>query len=444
MFKFIHAADIHLDSPLLGLQQYDEAPVDLIRMAPRRALVNLVTLAIDQQVDFVIIAGDLFDGTWTDPNTGFAFVAQMGRLKAKDIPVFLIRGNHDAQSKMQLATRLPENVVLLSHKKAHSAQHPRLEQLGVAIHGRSFAKQAELENIVPEYPQAVAGKFNIGILHTSLTGREGHDTYAPCTIQDLVNKQYDYWALGHVHLREQCHSDPPIVFPGNIQGRHIRETGPKGCYLVTVDDSQKPSLEFMPTDAFRWDVCTIDVSDCESIDHILDQFALSLKQLEKQHDPHSMAIRVELHGRTKLHHQLLSNIDRIRNELQSRAIEETLGKVWIEKLKIRTTVPAEILREHSDEALSEINDYFEHLSRDPNERQQWAEAISPLMKKLPDEIINNLDIDIATIGMPVEKIDERTLFDEGAETRDRETSSEQALIDSVQALLTEQFAQCKE
>ena len=444
MFRFIHAADIHLDSPLRGLQQYDDAPVDLIRSAPRRALENLVTLAIEHSVDFVIIAGDLFDGAWSDPNTGHAFATQMARLNAEGIPVFMIRGNHDAQNKMGKSTRLPENVVLLSEKKAQTAEHPVLKKTGVAIHGRSFAKQSQPDNVVPEYPAAIQGKFNIGILHTSLTGAEGHDTYAPCTINDLVQKQYDYWALGHVHLREICNDDPPIVFSGNIQGRHIRETGAKGCYLVTVDDKTKPALEFMPTDVFRWEVCKLDVSSAESLVDILDRFSQQLNKLVVKNDPHPMAIRVELSGKTALHDQLLGSTDRVREEFQARAINDTIDKAWIEKLKVKTSLPKQSTAGDSgerltDETAREIDTYFAGLAGNVDELEHWSQSISPLLRKLPDSIASQLEFDIDTLCGASHDADGPTLFDKSDQDNDSQRMARDELIDSVRALLVQQF-----
>ena len=445
MFRFIHAADIHLDSPLRGLQQYDDAPVDLIRSAPRRALENLVTLAIEQTVDFVIIAGDLFDGAWSDPNTGHAFATQMARLKAENIPVFLIRGNHDAQNKMGKSTRLPENVVLLSEKKAETIEHMALEKIGVAIHGQSFAKQSQVDNVVPQYPAAIPGKFNIGILHTSLTGAEGHDTYAPCTVNDLLQKQYDYWALGHVHLRQVANEEPPIVFSGNIQGRHIRETGAKGCYLVTVDDNNQPSLEFLATDVFRWALCPLDVSNAKSLDDILDQFSSELKKLVAENDPHPLGIRVELSGQTALHNQLLANKDRVRNELQARAINDTIDKAWIEKLKVNTSVlhrtaaDGDALDSGADDTLNEIDEYFDGLVGDAEELELWSETLGPLLRKLPDSIAGQLEFDIDTLNAANEDDDGPTLFNNSDDVEDDQRMSRKTLIDSVRALLMEQF-----
>jgi DNA repair exonuclease SbcCD nuclease subunit len=191
MIRFIHVADAHIDSPLKGLEAHEGAPVDVLRGATRRAFENLIQLAIDENIDFLIIAGDLYDGDWKDYSTGLFFRGQMARLRDKGIRVYLIAGNHDAASVISRKLSLPENVHVFSTRTAESmdvAGHP------VVIHGRGFPNRAVPENLVMDYPAAVPNKFNIGLLHTSLTGRPGHDIYAPCSEIDLRQKGYGYWA----------------------------------------------------------------------------------------------------------------------------------------------------------------------------------------------------------------------------------------------------------
>ncbi len=258
MIRFIHAADAHIDSPLKGLEAHDGAPVDVLRGATRRAFENLIQLAIDENIDFMILAGDLYDGDWKDYSTGLFFRRQMARLFEKGIPVYLIAGNHDAASVISRKLSLPENVHVFSTRTTESrevAGHP------VVIHGRGFPHRAVPENLVPDFPAAVPDRFNIGMLHTSLTGRPGHDTYAPCSETDLRQKGYGYWALGHIHQPEVISRDPWIVFSGNCQGRDVRESGPHGCRLVTVDDSLEVArVDWRDLDVVRWRVLEIDLS----------------------------------------------------------------------------------------------------------------------------------------------------------------------------------------
>lgn len=229
LFHFLHAADIHLDSPLQGLERYPDAPVEAVRAAPRRAFEALVELAIEERVAFVLLAGDLYDGDWKDYNTGLFFVAQMRRLAEAGIPVQLVSGNHDAASQITKRLSLPPNVKHFSSGRPETLE---LADYDVAIHGQSFAGRRVSEDLAAGFPPGDRGRFEIGLLHTSLDGRPGHADYAPCTVDGLRSKDYAYWALGHVHQREEVvRGDPWIVFPGNLQGRHARETGGKGASL---------------------------------------------------------------------------------------------------------------------------------------------------------------------------------------------------------------------
>ncbi len=392
MFKFIHAADIHLDSPLTGLERYEGAPVDEIRSATRRALENLVELAIDQRVDFVVIAGDLYDGDWKDHNTGLFFVSQMARLRETAIPVVMIRGNHDADSKMTKSLKLPDNVETLSHLRPVTAKTKRLRELGVAIHGQSFAKPAEFDNLADGYPDADSGCFNIGVLHTSLNGADGHEPYAPCTVADLKSKGYDYWALGHVHTRSMVADDPHIHFPGNIQGRHIRETGPKGCLLVTVDDSHNIDATFEPLDVFRWELCVVDADPDDDGERVLERFSDRLAEVVGAGGGRPVAVRVIVEGACRAHQELLSEPVQWTNQIRGVAIDRAPGSVWIEKVKFRTQ-PIQDLNHilATDGPLADLVGYLREIQNDDEQLNRLCDELGDLKTKLPQELRSNAD-----------------------------------------------------
>ena len=274
MFKFIHAADLHLDSPLRGLERYDGAPVEQLRGATRLALKNLVELAITEKADFVLIAGDVYDGNWPDHNTGLFFNSQMTRLREAGIRVFLISGNHDADNVMTKRLKLPDKVLRLH---SDEPQTIRLDDLGVAIHGQSFATKAVFDRLALNYPKATPGCFNIGLLHTSGMGSSDHEPYAPCSPDELKSRDYDYWALGHIHKRGEFLNESCIAaFSGNLQGRHIRETVPKGCSVVEVDKG-KCKIRFEPLDVLRWELLEIDAANAQQPDDVLSSFADALQ-----------------------------------------------------------------------------------------------------------------------------------------------------------------------
>jgi len=331
MFRFLHGADLHIDSPLRGLESYQDAPVEQIRGAVRRAFDRLVDLAVEEEVALVLLAGDLFDGDWKDYNTGIYFMNRMGRLKEAGILVFIVSGNHDAASQITRALRLPENVVLFSHNRVETRV---LQDLGVALHGRSFPSRAVSEDLTRDYPQAAQGLFNIGLLHTALTGRPGHETYAPCTPAALKSKGYQYWALGHVHRREEVSRDPWILFPGNIQGRHIRETGPKGCTLVTVQEGQVLQVEHRDLDVLRWAVCRVDLQGCETVDEGLDLVRRAFEIESGRAEGRPIAVRLVLEGVTSLHGTLHERSVHWVEEF--RAVAAGLTDVWLEKVVLAT------------------------------------------------------------------------------------------------------------
>jgi DNA repair exonuclease SbcCD nuclease subunit len=330
-FRFLHAADLHLDSPLRGLEADPSAPAELIRGATRRALGRLVDLAIEERVDFVLIAGDVYDGDWPDFGTGLFFAAQMRRLTQASIPVFAIRGNHDAANRMTRSLRMP-HVAIFEHGRAHTHH---LEAIGVAIHGQSFADQAVTEDLSRAYPRPIDGLFNIGLLHTSAEGYAAHAHYAPCDLPRLKGHGYDYWALGHVHERQHLSEDPWIVFPGNLQGRHILETGPKGATLVTVADQRVASVEHRVLDVLRWTHIEVDLDGAADEAEAMIRIQSGLETALRDADPCPLATRITLSGTTAAHGSLASDglREKILNEAQSLPGEQRL---WLEAVKLLT------------------------------------------------------------------------------------------------------------
>lgn len=389
MFKFIHAADIHLDSPLKGLERYEGAPVDELRGATRQALENLVRLAIDEEAAFVVIAGDVYDGKWQDYNTGLFFIKQLGRLCEAGIRVYLISGNHDAENRMTRTLRLPDKVVSL---KTKTAQTCLLEEFGVSIHGQGFANAAVLENLAAAYPQATPGHFNIGLLHTCATGAEGHERYAPCTLDDLRSKGYDYWALGHIHQRGKLAADAEIHFSGNLQGRHIREAGAKGCLVVSVDDRGRPAVRFEPLDVVRWETAVVDAAEAADGYDVVERCGQRLRALLAEGEGRLLAARVEVRGACRAHAALAAEPLKWTNELRAAAHDAGAGRVWLEKIKLRTSPEAALDDARlGDGPLGELVDYLGELRARPDELGWLADELAELKRKLPAELLEGDD-----------------------------------------------------
>ena len=333
MFKFLHAADIHLDSPLRGLSRYESAPSESIRDACRRAFENLVELAIEERVAFVLLAGDLYDGDWKDYSTGIFLSRQMGRLGQQNISVFAVAGNHDAANRMTKALDNPANMTILSSRKVETI---KLDDLAVAIHGQSFGTPHVNENLAAGFDAAEKGLLNIGLLHTSLDGREGHAAYAPCTLNDLRSKGYQYWALGHVHKQEFVAKDPWIVFPGCIQGRHIRETGSKGCVLVTVEDGTITTAERIPLDVLRWVHCKVDLTDVTEMREVLDRTRKTIEEEQAAAESRPIAMRIRFEGATKISDELAAYPERFEHKIKALAAEIAGDDLWIERVENTT------------------------------------------------------------------------------------------------------------
>lgn len=390
MFTFIHTADLHLDSPLRKLEQYEGAPVEALRGATRRALENLVALALERSVDFVLICGDLFDGGWKDYNTGLFFATRMAKLREAGIPVFLIAGNHDADSRITKTLQYPENVHQFSTDQPNTIP---LDALRVAIHGQGYANRSVTHDLTRDYPPPVPGCFNIGMLHTSATGREGHDTYAPCTVEDLAGKGYDYWALGHVHTREILHERPYIVYPGNIQGRHIRECDPKGCMVVSVDDHGEATLEFQPLDVIRWSRLEVDVSAASDGFEAINAVREDLETALDAQDGLPLAARVEITGACAAHEALSGDTERWTNQIRAAAADAGAGRIWIEKALFNTRPPVRKRTEKNpDGPVGEILSFLDAVQADPDLRGSLGSVLEDLRRKLPRELQESSDV----------------------------------------------------
>ena len=331
-FTFLHCADLHLGSPLLGLSLKDEAIARRFAQASRDAFSDLVTAAIAERVAFVLIAGDVYDGEWKDTAIGLFFARELSRLNRAEIPVFIIHGNHDAKNVVTSAIPLPDNVTTFPVKRAKTQ---KLEALRVAIHGRSFLEREETENWAPTYPEALAGYFNIGMLHTSCDGKPGHASYAPCTTQDLVARGYDYWALGHVHQFEVLHENPHLVYPGNLQGRSIRECGPKGAVFVDVQDGRVRDLRRVITDQARWAEVVLDAGGHEDREALLRAVSQAFRPVAGDAEGRLVAARLRLTGATALHRSLLADHSGFAVDALA-AAQQNAEDIWIEKLRLDT------------------------------------------------------------------------------------------------------------
>ncbi len=385
--KLLHAADLHLDSPMRGLVAYEAAPVTELRLATRVALGSLVDAAIEEKVDAVLLAGDIYDGDWAHYGTGVHFVSEMGRLREAGIPVVIVAGNHDAESKLTKSLRLPDNVQMLDTRKAQTVT---FEDRGLAVHGQGYATPAVLEDLSIGYPAPTAGMLNVGLLHTSADGRPGHERYAPCSVSALAQRGYDYWALGHVHSREVLRTDPAIVFPGNLQGRGLRETGPKGATLIELGQDGTVSFEHRALDCVRWDLITVEASGCASRDAVCERVATAVRQSAGEAGSRLLAARVRIAGVTSAHGALAADAERLRYEVIAAAADVAGQQVWIEGVALETT-PSRKLAHGGDDAVGELIQELEELSRGDRSIGELLAPLAPLADALPAGVLAEFD-----------------------------------------------------
>jgi DNA repair exonuclease SbcCD nuclease subunit len=355
-----------------------------MRGATRRALENLVALCIDEQASLLLIAGDLYDGSWRDYSTGLFFARQMSKLRHAGVQVAFVRGNHDAASAITDHLKLPDNVRELSTRAPETVVY---DKLGIAVHGQGFARRAVSEDLAKSYPEALNGHLNVGLLHTCATGREGHEPYAPCSIETMAEKRYDYWALGHVHSHEILSRAPWVVFPGNLQGRHARETGPKGVVLIEVQEQSIRDVSFRAVDALRWARLEVELGDAHSGHDAVELARSVLDDAVANADGRPLAVRLRLHGASAAHAALVDDPERWESGLRSMATDIAADGVWLEKIEWASWPLADAERlAQRDDAVGQVARTLRELQGDDADLDAMIGALAELRLKLPGEL----------------------------------------------------------
>ncbi|KQT53117.1 serine/threonine protein phosphatase [Aureimonas sp. Leaf454] len=327
-FRFVHTADLHLDSPLRSLSLRHAELADLVGDATRSAFTAIVDLCLDERVDALLVAGDLYDGDQTSMKTARFLAGELARLAEAGILVFKIRGNHDALSKITRQLVLPQGVTIFGERP----DVVRIERPGLdlAIHGISFAKPHAPDSLLSKFAPPVPDAVNIGLLHTSLGGVRGHDVYAPCTLAELNASGFRYWALGHIHARSEHRGAATVVMPGIPQGRDINEAGPKSVSLVTVADDGAIAVEERRTSLAEFRRVGVDLTGALTWSQAVDAIETALGTArDAATSPHLVA-RLGLTGRTPLAFRLRRDADLLLAEAALRG--ERIGRVWIEAI----------------------------------------------------------------------------------------------------------------
>ena len=330
----VHAADIHLDSPLRGLSRIGEDNARELRRSTRRALANLVNLVLERKADLLVIAGDLYDGSWHDFGTGQFFIEQMAKLHDEGIPVVIASGNHDAASQITRSLTLPPGVHMLATDKPDSIT---FDDLGAVVHGQGYAVRDVRDNLAATYPDRVSGLINIGVLHTAGAGPSEHLPYAPCSVADLEALRYNYMALGHIHQRGPvADGDFPAYFSGNLQGRNPRETGPKGALLVELESGSRARIDFEPVDVARWGRIDVDATGMTDYDVLAESTRDRMRDEVADAEGRTVILRVNITGTSAIAGRLADD-ERLHADMESLAMQS--GAV-LDKVKVRVRPPA--------------------------------------------------------------------------------------------------------
>jgi len=381
-FRFVHTADLHLDSPLRSLALRNAELADMVGDASRQALIAIVDLCLEEQVNALVIAGDLYDGEQTSMKTARFLASQMERLHQAGIRVYKIRGNHDAMSRIARELVLPPSVkIFAGHAEAVEITSG---SLAVAIHGLSFAKPHAPEPLLPKFKAPVHGAVNIGVMHTSLAGSAVHDVYAPCNVLDLHASGFDYWALGHIHQRSQHPGAAAVIMPGMPQGRDINEAGAKTVSLVTIGDDHAIHVEERLTSVAQFERVDVDLT---GIGEWRDAAAAIEAALGATRDrtasPHLVA-RLKLHGRTPLSWQLRRDIDVMLAEAEQRG--DRIGRTWIEKLDLAVEMPTATAETSAADPIIELSALMrDEVMARSSFRDNISEIVRELLSDLPPE-----------------------------------------------------------
>ncbi len=362
---FIHCADLHLDSPMLGLKNLPASIRTRLRESTFTSFKRIVDAAIAKQVDFVLIAGDIYDGEDRSLRAQILFRKEMERLNTHGIEVYIIHGNHDHLSGKWLEISFPDNVhifpsevTVFEHKKNNVKIH---------LYGFSYEARHLYDRRINNFEKKTGADYHIGILHGSLEGNNDHSPYAPFNLQELASKKMDYWALGHIHKRAVLQTDPPVVYAGNIQGRHKKETGEKGCYYVKLRD-REAELEFIPTAACLWKSVKIDAATAKNADELLTLCQIAQSGERDQGLPVIMSFDiVNAQGIGSFHAGELLEI------LQEDEVNDS-DFVWVSSLSISES------NSWNKEKLEADSAFFAELFNAVTETDAVVDAVSPLYR----------------------------------------------------------------
>lgn len=380
---FVHAADLHLDSPFAGLAEVDPEIAALCREATFGAFERIVDLCIDREVDFLLIAGDIYDSDERSLRAQLSFRDGLTRLDESGIRAYIVHGNHDPLDQWISTLNWPKGVHVFRGGAVQSLVHESRDGSRAVIHGMSFPTRKVRQNLAKKFKRSSEMAFHIGLLHCNVGSNTGHEPYAPCMLDDLICSGLDYWALGHVHSKNVLSSrSPAVVYPGNSQGRNTREGGPRGCYYVEVDTDGSVALEFAPTDRVRWFDDEIEIKKIESEDSLLNELETKIEATQREADGRPALLRIKLTGRGELHDTLqrtgyVGDLT-IRFRDYGRARQPL---VWMMAIVDRTRPAVDVAeRRRSQDIIGDFLRLVEEYESDDTKMAELGESLKPLFE----------------------------------------------------------------
>ena len=341
-FRFLHAADLHLDTPFTGMRRVDASLVATLRDATTRAFDNLVKAALEHSVAFVVIAGDIYDGPERGVRAQLVFRNGLDRLAQTGIPSFVVHGNHDpVEDGWSAVRKWPDGVTVFGPESVATVPVERDGQTLALIHGISYARRETRDNLALGFRRDRAECFQVGVLHCNAGAHADYAPYSPCSVDDLMSAGLDYWALGHVHVRHFLYEGSPwIAYPGNLQGLSPKpsELGAKGALLVDVDDGQVASVDFLPLDVVRFDAFDLDIAELVDVAGLIDALVGAARERAATHSGRTAVLRVSLTGRGAVHLDLRRSHVRDQVLVPVRtALASATPAVWLDAIDDRTS-----------------------------------------------------------------------------------------------------------
>ena len=388
-FTFIHAADLHLDSPFKGLSKAPPVVRERLRESTFAALRRLGELALRERADFVVIAGDLFDAADRSLRAQLRLQRTLGDTARQGVRTYIVHGNHDHESGRMAQLDWPDGVFAFGSSEVECRMaYTRGGEPAANIYGISYPTRSVGDNLALRFKRREGAPFHIAVLHANVDGDPDYDNYSPCRLEELASSGFDYWALGHVHERRVLREYPHVVYPGNLQGRSVRETGDKGAYVVSVNGSGAVDMRFHDLADVVWREIVVPIDGLNREQQVQEAMLDALEEARRSSPGRATVARLRLEGRGAMHELLLRAgaaeewLEGLRECLASP--EETDDWVWPESLHIRTSGELRL------ESVAEEDGFLGELIRrgmlaasDPEKAKELLDEATESLRKLP-------------------------------------------------------------